>query len=247
MKYTSLLLIGIALMLSSCAHYYYVATPKNVPLFKEKNEYRANLALGFQGFEVGTVDIQAAYSITDHIAVSANYLNARGGNKSSGDWGAGNYYDVAVGYYKPINNRYIFEVFGGVGTSKQYHQYDENRGVSDLSFTSYFVQPSIGYSLKHFEIALSTTLSHLRFGTINVASVNSNMEPRLINILTNRNSMLFEPCLTIRGGFDYVKIQMQGMTTSNLSHSNQWTQQFRLSMGLQFAFAERFLNKQTKN
>lgn len=243
MKYTSLLWIGIALMLSSCSHYYYVAPPKTVPLFKEKNEYRASIGVG-DAEEMTILDVQAAYSITDHIAISASYMKVWGGTKDAGNWGEGNYYDVALGYYTPITDLLMFEVFGGIGSSKQHHQYEKDKGTSDLAFTNFYIQPTLGISLKRFDFAFSPTFSLVRFGKVDQYLIAGALEKDKLNaIANNRNSVNFEPCFTVRGGFDYVKIQLQIMSSSNLSNPDQWYDFSRGSVGLQFAFAERFLKK----
>jgi len=73
--------IAFLFALTGCTHYYYVPTSKNIPLFREKNEYRATVAVG-GGDETSTMDIQASYSITDKLAMMTNFMIAKGGDKS---------------------------------------------------------------------------------------------------------------------------------------------------------------------
>ena len=75
MKNIFILTIFLVAM-TSCTRYYYIQPSQNVPLFKEKNECRATISYGL-GDEITTVDIQAAYSITDKFAVMTNLMLAR--------------------------------------------------------------------------------------------------------------------------------------------------------------------------
>jgi hypothetical protein len=59
--------------MSSCSHYYYIQPTHNVPLFKEKDEYRASISLG-KGDETSTVDLQAAYAIKDNCPNDKFYV-----------------------------------------------------------------------------------------------------------------------------------------------------------------------------
>ena len=92
-------------------------------MFKEKKEYRLSGALAC-GDESSSTEIEAACSVTDHIGIMANFMSAKGGNISdNSDWAKGNYLNGAIGYFKPVRNYGVFEVYGGVGCSKQYHHY----------------------------------------------------------------------------------------------------------------------------
>jgi hypothetical protein len=104
-----------------------------------------------------------------------------------------------------------------------------------------FLQPSLGMTLNGFDIALSTRISRLYFSevtnqidTLNIAYF------EVDNISKNRNSFLFEPSLTIRGGWKYIKLQIQLTSSRNLSHNDLKFEGGKFSIGLTFAFAQRF-------
>lgn len=240
---------------TSCKHYYYVPTVQNVPLFKEKNEYRATVAVG-GGDETSTTDIQSAYSVTDKFAVMANFMTAKGGDKSSNNWGEGKYFDAALGYFKPLDMHGVFEIYGGVGSSNQHHQYQRtssswnggsttyNSGTADLSFTKLFLQPSLGLTFNGFDIALTSGISQLNFHKINNQIDTIDIEYFVVDTISkNRTSFLFEPSLTIRGGWKYVKLQIQLLSSKNLSRANLKFNDSKISIGLTFAFADRFRRK----
>ena len=245
----NIIIIFFLFMLTSCFRTYYIPRTLNVPLFKEKNEFRAFVAASDvfpKGGGISTTEIQAAYSITNKFAIMANYMSAIGGNKSTFEWGKGTYMDAAFGYYKSIKNHGVFEVFGGVGSSKQYHEYsygDEGkRGTSELSFIKYFIQPSIGLTHSGVDIAFTSKLSNISFYNIKIDINESDVE----EISKNRNSILFEPAITIRGGWKYVKLQMQILVSRNLTNPNLNFEKGGVNFGLSFAFAKRFNEKNMK-
>ena len=247
------LLILLALCLSSCTHYYYMPAVKNVPLFKEKNEYRLSGALATSQ-EIDAKEIQAAYSISNRFAIMANYMNANGGDLNSNNWGKGQYLEGAFGYYNNYQKNKVFQVFAGMGIGNQQHKYQESSysfmgsgaiyydiGSSDLSFRKYFIQPSIGYTNKIVDIAFTSGLGMLSFYNIN-NNIQSDRQPYLDldAIEKNRNRFLLENALTLRLGWNYVKVQFQLQTSHQLGKPSLKFEQGAASIGLSFAFADRF-------
>ena len=82
MKKQTAIIILISVLVTGCTQYYYVPNIQNVPLFREKNEYRATVAIG-AGDESSCTEIQTAYSVTDNIGVMANFMTAKGANSSN--------------------------------------------------------------------------------------------------------------------------------------------------------------------
>lgn len=255
MKKSTLLLILLAFVMSSCHHSYYVAPPRNVPLFKEKNEFRGNMGLGLSG-ETTTADFQAAYSITNHFAVMTNFMSLKGGDESAHDSWNGHYFDFGAGYFQNLENDLIFEIYGGVGTSSQQHLYRittwnapggtvvQNTGEADLSFVRLFLQPSIGFSMNAFDVAFTTTISSINFNKINNQIDRIDDEYLQVDkISLNKNSFLIEPGLTLRGGWKNIKLQLQFTYSKNLTHPNLRYNDKKAAIGISFAFAERFKRK----
>jgi len=255
MKIISATLI-LSISLTSCTHYYYVQNAHNVPLFREEGEYRLSASSG-GGDESNCTEIQTAYSVNNHMALMANFMTAKDGDNIQYSWAKGKYYDGAVGYYSPLGGNGVFEVYGGVGTCNQHHQYggDIPDGTSDLTFTKYFVQPSIGLTFKGFDIALSARISKLYYNKIVANPIptnyyNPNIDPEfkeLDTIAQNRSSLLFEPAITIRGGWKYVKVQMQFAKTNDLTFSNLHYEQYHFTLGLYIAIAQRYWRDIPKN
>ena len=112
----------LALMFCSCSHYYYVPNVQNVPLFREKNEYRISGTYGL-GTETSCLEVQGAYSVTGNLGIMTNFMSAKGIDNNEESWAKGTYLDAAIGYYKPLHKSGVFEIYGGVSGSKQHHQY----------------------------------------------------------------------------------------------------------------------------
>jgi hypothetical protein len=232
----------ILFLLVGCTHYYYVPPTQNIPLFREKNEVRIT---GNVSNDVGIgVDIQAAYALTDKFAIMTSLSTIK--DEYENDLGKGNYFDLALGYFKPLDKNTVFEIYGGFGSSTQNHKYGYyNDGApgaeAHLSFVKLFLQPSLGYTSNGFDVAVTAGLSNIIFHSINNrAPVDSEDYKRVDMISQHRSSILFEPSLTLRGGWKYAKVQAQILYSKNLSHPELNFFSYRSSVGLTFAFAERF-------
>jgi hypothetical protein len=222
-----------------------VPNVQNVPLFKEKNEYRFSGTYG-EGDESTCVEVQAAYSVTDKIGVMTDFMSARGGTVSSKNYGKGNYLDGAIGYYKPIGRFGVFEIYGGLGGSNQQHEYtsayyNQYNGTSDLSFIKLYIQPSFGLTFNVFDIALSTRICRLSFNNIyNNIYGNTNLYNEL-NTIANKNHLFLEPAITLRGGWKNVKVQFQAAYTSYLNNPKLYFfEEYHFSIGLDVTIAERY-------
>jgi hypothetical protein len=254
------------LFLSGCTHYYYVPNVQNVPLFREKNEYRFSGLLGYANEELGTtcIDFQVAYSLSDRIGIMMNYMSAyeeyKSGENTVSEYGRGSYLEGAVGYYKPVGRYGVFEIYGGLGTSGQHHQYIRSKydsyfntyssqfaGTSDLSFIKLFIQPSIGLTLnscdaallKPFDIAFSTRIYSVNYGKIDYTNSEIANEENL-SALSKKNHLFVEPAITIRGGWKVVKLQFQFAYAAYLNNPNlDFYEKCHASVGLYVALGNK--------
>lgn len=229
----------IALMFTGCTQYYYVPNIQNVPMFREKNEYRVTIATG-AGDESTCTEVQTAYSVTDNIGVMANSMTAKGVNSSSKNSAKGNFLEAAVGYYKPVEKSGVFEVYGGIGGGNQHHEYPDS-GSSDLSSLRLFVQPSYGFTFNPVDIALSTRLSALSFVSIDNHVYGNLVQYEEVNNLSHQTHLLLEPALTIRAGWKNVKLQLQFLYVGYLNSKRlNIGEETHLSLGLNIAIAKRY-------
>jgi hypothetical protein len=245
-------MLFLIVLLSSCSHYYYVANVENVPLFKEKNEFRLSGIYG-EGDETRCLEIQTAYSVTDNIGVMANFMSASGGEISSKNYGKGNYYEGAIGYYRPTAKSGVFEIYTGIGGSRQHHEYtswysNNYLGSSDLSFIKLFVQPSFGLTLNAFDIALSTRAGSLSYYNINNKISGDFDKYNDLNTVAIKNHFILEPAITLRAGWKNIKVQVQAGYAGivNRPESN-FGEEWHLTLGLNIALAKRYNKPAPKN
>jgi len=235
----SLYLIVFAFLLESCNHYYYVPNTQNVPLMKEKNEFQLGAFYG-GGSESESAEVQAAYAITDHVGIAGNYIFSKGGNEENYDYGNGKCIDGAIGYFKPVGDDGIFEVYGGLGTGSQHHEY-EMGSYSDINNTKFYIQPAYGISIPWFDIAISTRLSRISYHNIRKQNINDSEVRDNLNYLAGQTHFFMEPALTLRLGWKNVKAQFQYIYSGYLgsSHYSLFEDQ-HISFGISLSFAERF-------
>lgn len=231
-KYSVFFLL-ILILFQQCTHYYYAPNSVNVPLFQEKGETKISIKTGGSD-EVGLDEIQFAYSVTDHIGLMVNRTKAFDANDV--DWATGYYLEGAIGYFTSLSKRTIFEIYGGFGDCDTKHHYSDSK-ISYVEFDKYFIQPSVGFRSKYFDIALSTRFCTLYFDHLKY-SENLILEERkhLDYIRNNRFSYLLEPAITLNFGWPNYKLTFQVVNSHNLSHSKIRQEEENISFGIHFIF-----------
>lgn len=249
----------------SCQHYYYVPNVQNVPLFKEKNEASV---CGVQSINIdySNSEVMGAYSVTDNIAVISNFMTVNDNDDYPYNKGNGFYGEGAVGYYKELDENASVEVFTGFGLSKQHHLYGKsvydgntgtnrviNFGTSDLYFRKYFIQPEIGFTYGAFDVALSARICCLSFYKINNQILGDSVVKyypdrtkyfNVDDIAAQRFYYLLEPALTVRGGWKFIKLQLQVVCPISLVQpSPLYLKDKSITIGVYFSLAQRWLKK----
>lgn len=224
------LLLLLPVFFSNCSHYYYAPESPNVPLLSEKGDLHVDLKSSFGAVGFDNVELQSAYALGNNIGIMGNtfrgsYVTSARSNVDStisyrNASGNIHFANLGVGFFTPVGKNFIFETYLGYGIGMVKNSYD-SAFVSKLHYHKPFIQPSFGYKTKHFEVAISSRLSILDYNKIvNSESAPSHyVENYIENIRNNRNALLFEPAITIRGGWERVKLQLQMMETYNLSNN----------------------------
>ncbi len=203
--------ISIAISLlwaTSCQHKYYAPNGHIVPIFQQKNEARILLSKSM-GNDVRGQEIQAAYSITNHIGIVGATHSANVGSFANGF-----YYEGGVGGFKTFKNHFVLECYGGYGNGRVLNNFDYEQQIRNR-FHKYFIQPSIAYSSKYFDFALSSRFVKLNLYGLSKwqPSPSKMFQQKLTDDYTqlqnNKNSILIEPGFTLRVGWKYLKIQTQ--------------------------------------
>jgi hypothetical protein len=241
-SYTHILILGIIIFLnSSCVHYYYAPSSNNVPLFKEKGEARIQAQYTSTAVQVDDAangfEIQTAYAAGNHTALQLNFFHASENDEGYGS-GSGNYIEAAYGYFKPFGkNRWVFETYAGLGFGGVTNVFENDYYSTEqakTSITKFFVQPSIGFTTKYFDVAFSSKFSLVNLGLNNstLSKENNEYDYEYVESLRNGKSYFFwERGLMIRGGFEHVKAVIQ-LTETIMSDDTQPISNGSISLGL---------------
>ena len=236
----------IIILNTSCVHYYYAPSSNNVPLFKEKGEARIQAqytSTAGQGDDAADgFEIQTAYAVSNHTALQLNFFHAAENDQDYGS-GSGNYIEAACGYFNPFGkNKWVFETYAGLGTGSVTNIFKNTINYTTeqakTSVTKFFVQPSVGFTTKYFDAALSSKFSLVNLGLNNstLSEENNQADYAYTESLRNGKSYFFwEPGLMIRGGFEHVKVVIQ-LTETILSDDTQPISSGSLSLGLLIPF-----------
>jgi hypothetical protein len=238
MKYI-LLLAFMAAIMSSCSPKYYTANTQNVPLISEKGE--TNLTLSGNGNQV---EFQGAMGVSKCIAIQANAGLFIPSDLDNGDGGSGKFFEAGVGYFKPVSTHFVFELYGlaGAGSVENHlpSTTDANpntEGDISANIFRYGIQPNFGYQSKYFSAAISSRLVNLRYSNID-GDLIYNGEDAVGYLNENDSHFLVEPALTVRGGLDKIKLQLQVGFSWNVTNENFRQDKEFVTIGLNFNFAD---------
>jgi len=231
-----------AIIFCSCSHVYYSPNSANVPLFKEKGETRINgyYTLGNNGIDdIKGGEIQLAHAVSDKIGIILNtaFLGASEGSDYQKDEGHGSLIEVGAGYFKPVEKNSVFETYGGLGFGSVTNKYS-TAGSSKVNFNKFFIQPSFGYSVAHFDIGLVSKFSFMKMSVSETNFIDENDPYKtfdMADIQANPFSVLWEPSVFLRVGFKTVKAQFQYTPSVNLTNKTLLQNVAVFSTGLSIA------------
>lgn len=237
MKYLMVFSLLYFMITTACSPKYYTPNTQNVPLISEKGE--VDLSLAGNGNQV---EFQGAYGFSDNIAFKANVGLFVPPDLENGNGGSGRFLELGAGYYKKIGDKIVFESYGLLGFGNfENHFPTAVNGVmgrgKDISANIFRLglQPNIGYKSDHFTIAASSRIVSLNYtgieGDLSVDGVNQDTY-----LSENKSNLLIEPALTIKGGLERVKAQIQMGYSANLTNSDFRQDKVFLTAGLNFNF-----------
>ncbi|MDP4270686.1 MAG: hypothetical protein Q8909_11250, partial [Bacteroidota bacterium] len=196
-NFVCILGMGIALILSGCTHYYYLAETQNVPLFTQKGDLKVSGGVGC-GEGTYNAEMQGAYSILDYLSASVGVMGM-GSEKALFEESGGTTFHGARGFYSPVGKSMVFETYGGLGGYYQHNHYQNGTYISDITAMRMFLQPNLGYVSKSFEMAISTRISKLNYSKVSQNLPTAMVEyARLTQIARDKQYLLVEPALTLR-------------------------------------------------
>lgn len=219
--------------LASCNPKYYVPNTQNVPLISDKGQVNLNVS-----GNANQVEFQSAYGIAENIAIQANGALFIPADNDDGNGGSGKLAEVGVGYFKPIKENWVFELYGIVGLgSVENHlpstisSYPETKGDISANLLRAGIQPNFGYKSKYFSAAVSSRFVNLSYSKIKGDLIyNDVLQSAYLG--DNSSNFLIEPALTLRGGLENIKLQMQFGYSINMSKHNFRQDHTYLTLGL---------------
>ncbi|WP_143307539.1 hypothetical protein [Chitinophaga vietnamensis] len=251
-------LLLLAAGISSCSKHIYVPNTANVPLLKEKYEFKGSIS---------PTNLQTAFALTNNIAIMANgqyvyrYNFDKGSNNNNDLFldndTRGGVIEGAVGYFKPLDakKRMVLDVFAGYGgggfrtLDKNYSTTAgavENDYLLRNHFSKVFIQPSIGFVHPVFEAAFTSRFSFVNFYNMYIgpkAFQNDAASKENFSRINDKPVAFYEPAFTFRAGYKYVKFQMQVlfsvvMDDNAYNNSNYKTNEYfqPVAVGLGAAF-----------
>lgn len=224
LKVSILLVVGSILV--SCGPVLYSNVGQNVPLFQNKGEFFGQF--GFSSTEgaqtANGTGGKAAYAISDKLFASGSFYGFKNpSNPDTDEWkGKGGYWELGSGLYGGFkNSNFRYEATLGLGKG-----WIENTSLNTSSnyintkFVKPFVQPSIGFTSRFFELAITPRIAYLSF----LETQNFRLEPEKFNdarrfFEQRNNRVVFEPGLTVRGGYEGIMLELQ-YSYSSLSETS---------------------------
>jgi hypothetical protein len=224
----------IVLLTAGCQTVYYAPTAHNVPVFEEKHEVRVSGYMG-SGGEVGTRNLQAAYALTNRVALMAAYCDATGNSFSLK--GKGEQFDMGGGVFFPFSKCWVFETYGMFARGKStLHSKCKLTDKITTSYNKYYIQPSISLTTPYLDVALSSRMAYLDMYDVQGGFVYGEFTRDRALLHAARNSFLVEYGITLRAGWKYIKLQTQLNFSTFLSRKRIPAETESLSLGLIFSW-----------
>lgn len=236
-NFKKLIFLAVGFGFTSCSPIFYAPNTQNVPLISEKGETDLTISGNINQFE-----FLGAYGITNNMAIIANGGLFVPSDLDNGTGGSGKFVELGVGYFMPIRENWVFESYGifGLGGFENHFpstktDYPETDGKISATMFRVGVQPNFGFKSKYFSAAVSTKIFYLSYSKIKGDLIFGEINQQ--NYLRdNSSNFMVEPAITIRGGFEKFKLQVQYGYSLNLSNIHFKQDEMFLTLGLNFNF-----------
>ena len=219
------ILLGLTIVSQSCKTAY-IPNALNVPLLQERGEMK---------FLLSANNFQAAYAVTDKIGIIANGQVAKREHQGNPNLTVDGKPDVSfaqnnsvieagVGYLGKGERNLLYEVYGGGGFSRTHiADLNKNNGVLgeiEAKGLKLFIQPNVGFATRFFDVALSSRFTALQYGTATTIYSKQYLIDQDLDQLADNTHMFLEPAITLRGGYKFIKLQVQFGVALKLSSAN---------------------------
>ena len=222
-------------LLAACSPNYYIPNTQNVPVIGAKGETNISVAGNGNQFE-----LQGAVGVSDNIALQLNGGYVFPKNEDNGNGGSGKLIEGGVGYFTNISDNLLFDVYAlaGVGSMENHFPGSvsanpSTTGKISANLARFALQPALTFHSNYFSISGSARIGSLNFSNIDGNLIFDGVDQTKY-LTDNKSNFLIEPALTLRGGIEKIKLQIQLMKSINVSESDFRQDDAMLSVGLNF-------------
>lgn len=188
------------------------------------------------------VGFQGAYGVTNHLALKADLGLFMPADLDNGNGGSAKFFEFGAGYFTPVDENWVFETYGiiGFGTMENHlpsTTSDDPNTKGDISANvmRLGIQPNFGYKSKYFSAGISARIVNLTYNSIKGDLIYNDVN-QTTYLNDNASSFPIEPALTLRGGLEKVKLQLQMGYSLNAGNSNFKQDKTFMTLGLNFNF-----------
>ena len=268
-----MLVIFIFLVSCSAKRYIYSPSVPNDPYFTESGQ--AKIAGYYSGGgnshtdnatehqENNGMDLQGAYSITDHVALTVSYFNRKERDvypqpdynyfTSSEVKYKRNLTEFGVGYFAALDKTQTVwvNIYAGVGTGNfSFDDWGQDQSGAaytrayDSRVVKYFIQPAFNcFAGKYVRLGLIGKLSFVRYKHISTSYNDTELQYFNLDLMPHNTFRFFEPAITMQAGFpkcDWLKVEGElGFASNPAINSNLRSRNFNASFGVSFNFSTR--------
>jgi hypothetical protein len=270
-KLILLLIISIAFVSCRTPRFIYSPAPPNNPYFREKGESKLAAYYSTAADENDLkdeyndgLDLQAAYAISDHLALTTDYFKRK--EKDVFFNYDRNFFDSSIirydrtltnfgaGYFTPLtkDKEIVINIFGGVGFGKfsfTENGYDNGANYSryyNSKMTKWYIQPSFNFFPgKYFRTGLIGKISWVHYGKTTTSYLPAEIEYYDLNLLPGNTVSFFEATWNTQVTFEKTKwLYLDGgftICTEPFDNDNNTfldARNFNFSVGLSIDFSK---------
>lgn len=205
----------LCMKLTGCSPIMYSNIGQNVPMFTEKGEVAAQVAIASSGSDgmayANGIALNAATAVTDKWSAIMSFYSMNNKEEPSADeWDTkGSYFELGAGRYGRLGRKWFaYEITGGLGFGGIKNDGGGNK--VHVNYIKPFIQPSIGFITPYGDIILTPRIAYVGYTNKDVVTNQPELRQQTDYFFEEQSSsIVFEPGLTVRGGFKNVKLQAQ--------------------------------------
>jgi len=209
---------GLMLVVTGCSPIYYAPSVHNVPMLQGKGDGTFAVHVASDGGAV-----QGAYAVAEHVGVMVNVNSFKQKDNNDNDGGSGSLFEVGVGYHRNLGGTVVWEnylLLGGGSVEDHFSlstgPFKTGAGTLDAKFTRWGVQPSLSLHSRIVDTAVSLRLMGLKYSDAS-GNLIYNGQDQVAYLNGLGSQFLVEPAITLKGGWDPIKLQLQLGWSKNIT------------------------------